>query len=343
MTSPFPATPMLSAASTAPVVCILGPTASGKTATALTVARHERAAGRAVELISLDSALVFREMDIGTAKPSAAERAEVPHWLIDIRDPLQAYSAAEFRDDTLRLVAEIRARGAQPVIVGGTMMYFHALTQGLAALPQADAAIRAQLDAEGARDGWPALHRRLAECDPETAARLAPNDAQRIQRALEIFMVSGHTMSYWHARQKAGANSAEDSASAYSVISLEPSDRAALHARIAARFDVMLEQGLIDEVQRLRARGDLNPDLASMRCVGYRQAWDYLDGRDDWPTMRDKGIFATRQLCKRQLTWLRKIGDRTVIDCVRDDVVEQASHAVISALAQARGDTPAPL
>jgi tRNA dimethylallyltransferase len=338
MTSTFPATPMPSISPATSVVCVLGPTASGKTATALTVARHERAAGRAVELISLDSALVFRDMDIGTAKPSAAERAEVPHWLIDIRDPLQAYSAAEFRDDTLRLIDEIRARGAQPVIVGGTMMYFHALTQGLAALPQADAAIRAQLDAEGARDGWPALHRRLAEHDPETAARLAPNDAQRIQRALEIFMVSGQTMSYWLACQKADAVPEN----AYTVVSLEPSDRALLHARIETRFDAMLEQGLIDEVQRLRARGDLHPDLASMRCVGYRQAWDYLDGQDDWPTMRDKGIFATRQLCKRQLTWLRKIGERTVIDCIRDDTVAQASRAVIDALAQARGETPNP-
>ncbi|WP_347554922.1 tRNA (adenosine(37)-N6)-dimethylallyltransferase MiaA [Robbsia sp. KACC 23696] len=329
--------PSLSTA--APVVCILGPTASGKTASALAVARHERAAGRAVELISLDSALVFRDMDIGTAKPSAAERADVPHWLIDIRDPVQAYSAAEFRDDTLALIAEIRARGAQPVIVGGTMMYFHALTQGLAALPQADAAVRAALDAEAAREGWPAMHRRLAAHDPETAARLAPNDAQRIQRALEILHISGQTMSYWLARQKAEADAAPDAASAasrYTVISLEPSDRAVLHARIATRFDAMLDHGFIDEVARLRARGDLHPDLASMRCVGYRQAWDYLDGRDDRTTMRDKGIFATRQLCKRQLTWLRKIGGRSVIDCVRDDVVEQASRAVIDALAQAR-------
>ncbi|MCP1118399.1 tRNA dimethylallyltransferase [Robbsia andropogonis] len=335
---------MTAASASLPVVCVLGPTASGKTATALAVARHERASGRAVELISLDSALVFRDMDIGTAKPSIAERADIPHWLIDIRDPRQAYSAAEFRDDALRLITEIRARGAQPVIVGGTMMYFHALTQGLAALPQADAAIRAELDADAARDGWPAMHRRLAQHDPDTAARLAPNDAQRIQRALEILMVSGHTMSYWLARQKADANADASRsgatppapANAYTVISLEPSDRAVLHDRIAKRFDAMLEHGFIDEVRRLHARGDLHPDLASMRCVGYRQAWDYLEGRDDWPAMRDKGIFATRQLCKRQLTWLRKIGQRTVIDCVRDDIVDVASHAVIDALGRLR-------
>jgi tRNA dimethylallyltransferase len=340
----------------APVVtvpCLLGPTASGKTASALEVARRRARHGEKVEIISMDSALVYREMDIGTAKPTLAEREGVPHHLIDIRDPRDSYSAAEFRADTLRLTHEILARGARPLLVGGTMLYYRALTHGLAELPAADAGIRRQLDAEALAAGWPALHARLAEHDPVTAARLAPNDAQRIQRALEVWMLSGTPMSALFARQgqtqaqtdeATGANNVPDSDHdqgrdqsqdhgrnqyRFVPVSLEPSDRAVLHRRIEARFDVMLANGLEDEVARLRARGDLLPSMPSMRCVGYRQVWDYLDGHTDRPTMRDKGVFATRQLCKRQLTWLRGVGDdRIVIDCCATDAVAHAADTV---------------
>lgn len=289
-------------------VAIMGPTASGKTAAALALA-----ARRPVEIISVDSALVYREMDIGTAKPTAEERAVAPHHLIDIVDPTDAYSAAQFRSDTLRLTAEIHARGRLPLLVGGTMLYYKALTQGLNDLPAADANVRATLDADAASEGWPAMHARLASVDPETAARLAPNDSQRIQRALEIFMLTGQPMSALlavPARQ-------DDAADAWRFvpIALEPSDRSVLHARIEKRFDAMLGGGFIDEVVKLRERGDLTPEMPSMRCVGYRQVWEYLDGASDYATMRDKGVFATRQLCKRQLTWLRSMTERVVIDC----------------------------
>jgi tRNA dimethylallyltransferase len=304
-----------------PVACLLGPTASGKTAAALALA-----ARRPVEIISVDSALVYREMDIGTAKPSAEERARVPHHLIDIVDPTDAYSAAEFRTDTLRLVAGITARGRLPLLVGGTMLYYKALTQGLNDLPAADAEVRAALDADAVRDGWPALHARLAEVDPVTAARLAPNDSQRIQRALEVFTLTGQAMS---ALLAAPARADETALPwRFVPVALEPSDRSVLHARIAARFDAMLAAGFIDEVERLRARGDLHPGLPSMRCVGYRQAWEYLDGIGDFATMRDKGVFATRQLCKRQLTWLRGMPERLVVDCCAGDAVERALRAL---------------
>jgi len=308
------------------VVCLLGPTASGKTAAALALAEQEAASGQAVEIISIDSALVYREMDIGTAKPSAAERAIAPHHLIDIRDPTQAYSAAEFREDTLALCADIIARGARPLLVGGTMLYYRALIQGLATLPGADAGLRARLDAEALEVGWPALHARLAQLDPITAARLAPNDSQRIQRALEISTLSGEPMSTLLSRQSAP----EDLPYQFVPVSLEPSDRSVLHARIEKRFDAMLATGLIDEVETLRARGDLDAGMPSMRCVGYRQVWDYLDGLDDRTTMRDKGVFATRQLCKRQLTWLRGFDGRTVIDCCAADALQRTVDAVRS-------------
>ncbi|QGZ62225.1 tRNA (adenosine(37)-N6)-dimethylallyltransferase MiaA [Paraburkholderia acidisoli] len=308
------------------VACLLGPTASGKTAAALAYAEQAAARGRTVEIVSVDSALVYREMDIGTAKPDAAERAAVVHHLIDIVDPADAYSAANFRADALRVTNEIVARGNVPLLVGGTMLYYKALTQGLNDLPGADPAVRAQLDAEAARDGWPALHARLAAIDPPTAARLAPNDSQRIQRALEIFLLAGQPMSVL----LAAPPTREDDAARYRFvpIALEPSDRAVLHARIAARFDTMLAHGFLDEVRALRARGDLTPDLPSMRCVGYRQAWEYLDGEIDYDTMRDKGVFATRQLCKRQLTWLRAMPERVLIDCCAGDATAQAVHAV---------------
>jgi tRNA dimethylallyltransferase len=301
-----------------PVVCLLGPTASGKTAAALALA-----ADAPVEIISLDSALVYREMDIGTAKPTREELATAPHHLIDIIDPADSYSAAQFVADAERLIAQIRARGHVPLIVGGTMLYYKALTQGLNDLPQADAALRAELDQLAAERGWPALHGMLAEVDPATAARLAPNDAQRIQRALEIHRLSGQPMSTLLARQAEGRTFAGAADQRYRVIALEPSDRLALHARIAQRYDAMLTQGLIEEVERLRARGDLHPGLPSIRCVGYRQVWEYLDGEAGFATMRERGIAATRQLCKRQLTWLRSTPERLVVDCLAPDYVDQ--------------------
>ncbi|MBN3814710.1 tRNA (adenosine(37)-N6)-dimethylallyltransferase MiaA [Paraburkholderia sp. Ac-20347] len=309
-----------------PVACLLGPTASGKTAAALRYAAQAAAQGRTVEIVSVDSALVYREMDIGTAKPSAEERAAAPHHLIDIVDPADAYSAANFRADALRVTGEIVARGNVPLLVGGTMLYYKALTQGLNDLPGADPAVRAQLDADAARDGWPALHARLAQVDPATAARLAPNDSQRIQRALEIWMLSGQPMS----ALLAAPSSRDDEAARYRFVpvALEPSDRAVLHRRIEQRFDAMLAAGLIDEVKALRARGDLDANLPSMRCVGYRQAWEYLDGDIDYDTMRDKGVFATRQLCKRQLTWLRAMPERIVVDCCAADATAQAVSAI---------------
>ena len=304
-----------------PIACLLGPTASGKTAAALAFA-----ARAPVEIVSVDSALVYREMDIGTAKPSAEERAVAPHHLIDIVDPVDAYSAADFRADALRLVGEIVARGNVPLLVGGTMLYYKALTQGLNDLPAADPDVRATLDADAAREGWPALHARLYAVDPVTARRLAPNDSQRIQRALEVFMLTGQPMS----ALLAAPTRDDDAARLYRFvpIALEPSDRSVLHARIAARFDAMLAAGFVDEVKRLRARGDLHPGLPSMRCVGYRQAWEYLDGETDYDTMRDKGVFATRQLCKRQLTWLRGMSERVVVDCCGADATLLALQAI---------------
>ena len=298
-------------------VAIMGPTASGKTAAALAIARE-----RPVEIISVDSALVYRGMDIGTAKPSREELASVPHHLIDIIDPLDSYSVMQFRLDTLRLVAEIAARGALPLLVGGTMMYFKGLTDGLDDLPTADAALRVRLDEEAARDGWPALHARLAVLDPITAERLKPNDAQRINRALEIIELTGQPMS----SLLSGRSKLE---LPFELVSfgLEPSDRAILHQRIATRFDQMLgtrdDTGLVAEVDYLRRRGDLHPNLPSMRCVGYRQAWDYLDATIDRPALRELGIIATRQLAKRQLTWLRSMPERIVIDCLAPDALDQ--------------------
>lgn len=296
----------------------MGPTASGKTAAALEIARHIPS-----EIISVDSALVFREMDIGTAKPSASELASAPHHLINIIDPSEAYSVAQFLTDTKRLVEDIHARGKLPLLVGGTMMYYKALVNGLDDLPAANPAIRAELDAEAARDGTPALHARLAALDPITAARLKPNDTQRIQRALEIIALTGQAMSSLLALQPKSEMPFD-----MLSLSLEPSDRAVLHQRIARRFDIMLEQGFLDEVRTLRQRGDLNPDMTSMRCVGYRQAWEHLDGIIDYPELRERGIIATRQLAKRQLTWLRSIPERIVIDCLGQNptaaILEQA-------------------
>lgn len=297
-----------------PAVAIMGPTASGKTACALAIAQAIPS-----EIISVDSALVYRGMDIGTAKPTLDELAAVPHHLIDIIDPLDAYSVAQFRNATLRLVSEITARGKLPLLVGGTMLYFKALADGLDDLPGADPALRVQLEEDAAAIGWPAMHARLAALDPVTAARLAPNDAQRVQRALEIIALSGQPMSALLAlREKTVLPFQLQS------FALEPSDRAVLHARIATRFDAMLkDDALLDEVETLRRRGDLHPGLPSMRCVGYRQAWDYLDGRIDRAALRETGIIATRQLAKRQLTWLRSMPERIVIDCLGADPAGQ--------------------
>jgi tRNA dimethylallyltransferase len=294
-------------------VAIMGPTASGKTAAALAIARETPA-----EIISVDSALVYRGMDIGTAKPSAEELASVPHHLIDIIDPLEAYSVAQFRADALTLVADISARGKLPLLVGGTMMYFKGLTDGLDDLPGADAQLRAEIEAEAARIGWPGMHEKLRALDPVTADRLAPNDAQRINRALEITQLAGRPMS-----ELLSGRGKLDLPFELLSFALEPSDRSVLHARIATRFDQMLghsdDSGIVAEVAGLRARGDLHPNLPSMRCVGYRQAWDYLDGKIDRAALRETGIVATRQLAKRQLTWLRSMPERVVIDCLGAD------------------------
>lgn len=313
-------------------LALAGPTASGKTAAALALARQHD-----IEIISVDSALVYRGMDIGTAKPSADELAAVPHHLINTHDPLQAYSAAGFVADAQALIADISARGKLPLLVGGTMLYFKALFDGLDDMPKADPAIRAVLEAEAAQHGWPAMHAELARVDPVTAARLNPADTQRIQRALEVFRASGQPMSSFHTIKKIAAHAHSTRAGGLNepeiltqntlLISLEPLDRAWLHQRIAQRFDLMLASGFLDEVNTLRARGDLHPDLPAMRCVGYRQAWEALDGL--WPLseLRDKGIFATRQLAKRQLTWLRSMPQRRVVACDAPDALQQVLTA----------------
>jgi tRNA dimethylallyltransferase len=300
-----------------PAVLIMGPTASGKSA--LAVALAERVD---LEIVSVDSAQVYRGMDVGTAKPDAATRARVPHHLIDIVEPTESYSAARFRADALAAIATIRARGRVPLVAGGTMLYFKALTEGLSALPPADPAVRARIDARAAREGWPALHAALARVDPATAARLEPGDAQRIQRALEVFELTGTPMSSLQ-----GAREAPSSLGPAVRIALVPPDRARLHAAIAARFDAMLAAGLVDELRRLRARHALAPSMPSMRCVGYRQAWEFLDGRIDLATLREKGIAATRQLAKRQLTWLRAL-PATPLDPEAPGLVDAVDRAI---------------
>ena len=289
--------------SLAPYVAIAGPTASGKTAAALAVAAEFD-----TEIVSVDSALVYRDMDIGTAKPSASELAQAPHHLINIRDPLFAYSAAEFVADARRLIADISSRGKLPLLVGGTMLYFKALTDGLDDLPRANAAVRAAIEDQARAQGWPALHAALVVIDPATAARLAPADSQRISRALEVYRVTGQTLSSLHTIKSVANNADYSTASA--LISLEPANRAWLHERIAQRFDAMLGHGFLAEVTALRVRGDLHANLPSMRCVGYRQVWEALDGKIPMSELRDRGIFATRQLAKRQITWLRSMPQR---------------------------------
>jgi tRNA dimethylallyltransferase len=291
-----------------PPILLMGPTASGKSAVAV-----ELAARLPVEIISVDSAQVYRGMDIGTAKPDANVRARVAHHLIDLIDPDESYSAARFRADALRAVADIQARGRVPLLVGGTMLYFKALRDGLSTLPQADPGVRAAIDARAAQNGWPALHRELAQVDPATASRLEPTDAHRIQRALEVYRVSGVPLS-----RLQGTRAAAD-APEFVAIALVPSDRSELHRRIGARFDAMLERGLVGEVRALRHRYRLDGSMPSMRCVGYRQVWNVLEGAADPSTLRDRGIAATRQLAKRQLTWLRSTPAMS-LDCFSENL-----------------------
>jgi len=294
-------------------IFLMGPTASGKTGLAVELLQR-----LPVELISVDSALVYRGMDIGTAKPDAATLAQAPHHLIDIIDPTAAYSAARFRQDALHLMADITARGKIPLLVGGTMLYFKALQGGLSDLPEADIKIRTRLDAEALALGWPAMHTKLAGVDPETAARLEPGDSQRIQRALEVFEISGQPMSSLFKK-----NASQGLPYRLLKLALVPSDRAVLHQRIAARFDAMLAQGLVEEVARLRSDYPaLNANMPSMRCVGYRQAWQYLDGEYGLNELREKGIAATRQLAKRQLTWLRGMDDTVQFDCLSNHLLD---------------------
>lgn len=301
-------------------IFLMGPTASGKTALAVSLVERFP-----LEIISVDSALVYRGMDIGTAKPDAATLARAPHHLLDIRDPTETYSAAAFCSDARCLMADIVARGRVPLLVGGTMLYFRALLRGLDDLPRADAALRHKLEAQADARGWPALHAELAEVDPVTAARLAPNDSQRIGRALEVFRLTGAPMSALLDRAQ--------SELPYRVLQLAlvPSDRAVLHRRIAARFDAMLAEGLIDEVRSLRRDHVLKSGLPSMRAVGYRQAWAYLDGDIDLKALREQGIAATRQLAKRQLTWLRS-WHAVMLDCLAEDLEVQAMAQVASHL-----------
>jgi len=297
-----------------PVVCLAGPTAAGKSAATLALARRWP-----VEIINVDSATIYRGMDIGTAKPSAAERRLAPQHLLDIRDPAQSYSAAEFQRDATALIGQIQARGRIPLLCGGTMLYYKALREGLNDLPPADPALRARIDAQAARRGWPALHRDLAGFDPETAARLAPNDSQRLQRAIEIYHLTGQPMSRLLKARRDPPGSRPD----YVTISLEPSDRKALHERIRRRYLQMVEAGLVDEVRALHGRTDLHEGLPSIRCVGYRQIWRHLEGQADRQTAIEQAIAATRQLAKRQLTWLRAQPQRIVVDCLADDAASQ--------------------
>jgi tRNA dimethylallyltransferase len=305
-------------------VLLLGPTACGKSALALKLAR-----AMALEIVSIDSAQVYRGMDIGTAKPSAEERAQVPHHLIDLRDPSEPYSAAEFVRDALRAIADIRSRGRWPLVVGGTMLYAKALREGLSRLPSADAEVRARIDTRAQADGWRALHARLAQVDPETAARLPPNDRQRIQRALEIFEITGAPMSTLLVADHRPSLR-------LLTIALLPANRAELHRRIEARFDAMLAAGFLDEVRGLKARGDLDPDLPSMRSVGYRQAWQHLDGAMSFDAFRAAGIAATRQLAKRQITWIRSMRDAQAIDPFDEGAAAQVEAILRQTIASDR-------
>ncbi len=311
-------------------IALVGPTASGKTAAAMAIAQRIP-----LEIISIDSALVYRGMDIGTAKPSAQERQQVAHHLIDIREPTQTYNAADFVNDAEQLIADIQSRGKLPLLVGGTMLYLKALQDGIDDLPKTDSAIRETIETRAKANGWPAMHEELRKIDPATASRLAPNDAQRISRALEVWHISGKSLTAWFeegAQKRLDAHQSFASRNKLDVISLEPNDRSWLHQRIEQRFDAMLAAGFLDEMQTLRERGDLNPDLPSMRCVGYRQAWEQLDAMQLQATssqemlarLKETAVAATRQLAKRQLTWLRSMPERHIIVCDGADPTAQA-------------------
>lgn len=298
-----------------PILCIVGPTGSGKTHLTMSLAEYAQSIGSTLELISMDSALVYRGLDIGSAKPSKAEQAAVRHHLIDILEPTESYSAARFAKDAKVLCAEIRARGNIPVVVGGTMLYWRAWAHGLSALPPANPEIRARLDEQGKSIGWPAMHAQLVKVDPLTAERLQPNDSQRVQRALEVYQITGKPMSALLA-DSPSEDGREGSAIPgwINLVSLEPSDRSRLHQNLEKRFDEMMANGLIEEVQALKQNQELHADLPAIRSVGYRQVWEYLDGQTDLEQMRYKALAATRQLGKRQLTWLRAITGRKLFD-----------------------------
>ena len=308
-----------------PVLCIVGPTGSGKTHLAMRLAEQVKSQGQNIEIISMDSALVYRGLDIGSAKPSLAERNAVAHHLIDILDPTESYSAARFANDAKKLCTAIRERGNIPIIVGGTMLYWRAWAFGLSSLPPANPEIRAQLDEEGKQLGWPAMHQKLALVDPITALRLEPNDSQRVQRALEVYEATGKTMSAWLADAPSEDGREGSSIPSWiTLVSLEPSDRTKLHVLLEKRFDQMLQQGFMEEVVGLRKNAALHTDLPAIRSVGYRQAWEYLEGKTTLEEMRYKALAATRQLGKRQLTWLRAIAGRKVFDSFDPKELEAA-------------------
>ena len=322
-------------------IALVGPTASGKTAIAMAIADK-----LPVEIISIDSALVYRGMDIGTAKPSAQERAQVVHNLIDIREPTQTYNAADFVNDAQRLIGEIQTRGKLPLLVGGTMLYLKALQDGIDDLPKTDAATREVIETRAKDKGWPAMHEELRKVDPATASRLAPNDAQRISRALEVWHISGKSLSAWFeegAQKRLNAQHTQASGNKLAIVSLEPTDRSWLHQRIEQRFMAMLAAGFLDEMQTLRSRGDLNPDLPSMRCVGYRQAWEQMDAmqlhgsssQEMLARLQETAVAATRQLAKRQLTWLRSMTERHTIACDSANPTDQALQLVQGLTAKA--------
>lgn len=314
-----------------PVIFLMGPTASGKTDLAIQLRQH-----LPVELISVDSTLVYRDMDIGTAKPSAAELTAAPHRLIDIRDPAEPYSVADFLADAEREIAEIHVQGKIPLLVGGTMLYFRALLDGLAEMPAADPEVRAAIEKDAAQHGWPYILQQLAEVDPQTAADIHPNHSQRLSRALEVYRVSGKTMSQLREAQAAQAGPRFAERFSLTQIAIAPRDRRLLHSRIKLRFEKMLEQGLVDEVRRLHDRGDLHKDLPAMRAVGYRQVWDYLEGELTQAEMLERGVIATRQLAKRQFTWLRDwpelnwlyTEDVTGMPLAREEIVASALNFI---------------
>ena len=319
-----------------PVITIVGPTASGKSSLAMAIARSAKQLGQTIEIISMDSALVYKGMDIGTAKPSKSEMQEVPHHGIDIAEPEDPYSAAKFAHDAKQWLKEIRARNNIPLIVGGTMLYWRALAHGLSNMPAASPEIRAEIESRAAKLGWPAIHEELAQVDPETAARLEKNDAQRVQRALEIYLQSGKPMSEWLQEQPKDSGRGEGSGEDHNapmnlrLISIEPSDRSVLHERIAKRFELMMAEGFLDEMKALRQNPRLHPDLPSMRAVGYRQAWDHLDGNITFQEFQDQAIAATRQLAKRQLTWLRGMQTKEVIDSLDESQMKQCEQDVLA-------------